>query len=76
MVGVDTGGGVVVVMVEVGRQDSRSGLSWVQRLQVKGWAGVPSLQRRQVKAAAEVSVVAQSLQMKGCRLGPITHCLQ
>ena len=76
MVGVDTGGGVVVVMVEVGRQDSRSGLSWVQRLQVKGWAGVPSLQRRQVKAAAEVLVVAQSLQMKGCRLGPITHCLQ
>ena len=36
MVGVDTGGGVVVVMVEDGRQDSRSGLSWVQRLQVKG----------------------------------------
>ena len=43
MVGVDTGGGVVVVMVEVERQDSRSGLSWVQRLQVKGVAGVPSL---------------------------------
>ena len=76
MVGVDTGGGVVVVMVEVGRQDSRSGLSWVQRLQVKGVAGVPSLQRRQVKAAAEVSVVAQSLHMKGCCLVPITHCPQ
>ena len=74
MVGVDTGGGVVVVV----RQDSRSGLSWLQRLQVKGVAGVPSLQRRQVKAAAEVLVlvVAQSLQMKGCCLGPITHCLQ
>ena len=72
MVGVDTGGGVVVVV----RQDSRSGLSWLQRLQVKGVAGVPSLQRRQVKAAAEVSMGAQCLQMKGCCLVPTTHCPQ
>ena len=57
--------------------ESRSGLCWEQRRQVKGVAGVPSLQRRQVKGAAEVSVlvVEQSRQMKGCCRVPITHCL-
>ena len=57
--------------------ESRSGLCWEQRRQVKGVAGVPSLQRRHVKGAAEVSVlvVEQSRQMKGCCRVPITHCL-
>ena len=36
---------IVVVMVGVGRRshESRSGLSWVHLLQLKGWAGVPTL---------------------------------
>ena len=52
----------------VGEEESRSGLCWVHFLQLKGWAGVPALQRRQVKGASEVSglVVKQSLQMNGC----------
>ena len=61
---------IAVVMVGVGRQphESRSGLSWVHLLQLKGWAGVPTLQRLQLKGASEVSglVVKQSLQMNGC----------
>ena len=61
---------IVVVMVGVGRRshESRSGLSWVHLLQLKGWAGVPTLQRLQLKGASEVSglVVKQSLQMNGC----------
>ena len=60
---------IVVVMVGVGRRshESRSGLSWVHLLQLKGWAGVPTLQRLQLKGASEVSglVVKQSLQMNG-----------
>ena len=60
---------IVVVMVGVGRRshESRSGLSWVHLLQLKGWAGVPTLQRLQLKGASEVSglVVKQSLHMKG-----------
>ena len=57
--------GIDVVMV--GRHESRSGLCWVHFLQLKGWAGVPALQRLQLKGASEVSglVVKQSLQMKG-----------
>ena len=57
--------------------ESRCGLCWEHRRHVKGVAGVPSLQRRQVKGAAEVSVlvVEQSRQMKGCWRVPITHCL-
>ena len=61
---------IAVVMVGVGRRshESRSGLSWVHLLQLKGWAGVPTLQRLQLKGASEVSglVVKQSLQMNGC----------
>ena len=61
---------IAVVMGGVGRRshESRSGLSWVHLLQLKGWAGVPTLQRLQLKAASEVSVlvVKQSLQMNGC----------
>ena len=60
---------IAVVMVGVGRRshESRSGLSWVHLLQLKGWAGVPTLQRLQLKGASEVSglVVKQSLQMNG-----------
>ena len=61
---------IAVVMVGVGRRshESRSGLSWVHLLQLKGWAGVPTLQRLQLKGASEVLVlvVKQSLQMNGC----------
>ena len=60
---------IAVVMVGVGRQphESRSGFSWLHFLQLKGWAGVPALQRLQLKGASAVSglVVKQSLQMKG-----------
>ena len=79
---VPVGVGVDVGMVGegqslVGMDESRSGLCWEHRRHVKGVAGVPSLQRRQVKGAAEVSVlvVEQSRQMKGCCRVPITHCL-
>ena len=60
---------IAVVMEGVGRQphESRSGFSWLHLLQLKGWAGVPTLQRLQLKGASEVLVlvVKQSRQMKG-----------
>ena len=43
-VGVDLVPATVVMAGQshVGEEESRLGLSWVQRLQVKGWAGVPA----------------------------------